>query len=63
MASLSTELSDKDGQIQVLSARLDQLTETEEALRSTMESADEMIAEREQQHLEEVEQLKDGLNQ
>ena len=46
----------------MLSARVGELIETEEALKKTMNSADDMIAAREREHLDEVLQLKDGLN-
>ena len=59
---LSVQLNEKEEQIVVLSARVEELMETEEALKMTMDSADDMIAAREKEHFDEVEQLKDGLN-
>nr|XP_026693439.1 early endosome antigen 1-like isoform X1 [Ciona intestinalis] len=61
IASLSTELMEKNDQIVVLSARVDELTETEEALKNTMNLADDLIEEQTKQHQDEVEQLKVGL--
>jgi len=62
ITSLNSEISERDEQIEMLSARVDELVETGEALKSTMENADDMIAEREKQHHDEIEELKEGLN-
>ncbi|XP_078494189.1 uncharacterized protein LOC100179040 [Ciona intestinalis] len=61
IASLSSELMEKQDQIVVLSARVNELTETEEALKNTMNLADDLIEEQTKQHQDEVEQLKVGL--
>ena len=59
--NLSSQLTDKEEEIEVLSSRVEELMETEVALKTTMDSADDMIAAREQEHLDEVEKLKNGL--
>jgi len=58
---LSSKLTNKEEEIEVLSSRVEELLETEDALKTTMDSADDMIAAREREHMDEVEKLRDGL--
>lgn len=60
--TLSLKLQDKEEKIDLLNARVEELVETEDALKTTIDKADDMIAEREKQHVEQLEQLQDGLN-
>ncbi|XP_076799576.1 uncharacterized protein LOC143444274 isoform X4 [Clavelina lepadiformis] len=62
VGTLNVELTEKEEKIEGLSARLEELVETEEALKITMESADDIFAEKQKQHQDELEKLKQGLN-
>ena len=55
------ELEEKSGTIDALSSRVEVLETTEEALKTTMNLADEYIVDREQQHKEELKELEEGL--